>query len=85
MISIFLLRKTLYNNYKLLIHNMENSMKKEFSPLVFLASLGAGGVAVMPFVLMQYTIEHGKGLITRSQLWEKSFTNFMAGYFYSLE
>jgi len=60
-------------------------MKKEFSPLVFLASLGAGGIAVMPFVLMQYTIEHGKGLITRSQLWENEFTNFMAGYFYSLE
>jgi hypothetical protein len=37
----------------------------EFSPLIFLASLGAGGIAVMPFVLMQYTIEHGEGLITR--------------------
>lgn len=60
-------------------------MKKEFSPLVFLASLGAGGIAVMPFVLMQYTIEHGKGLITRSQLWQNGFTNITAGYYYSLE
>ncbi len=60
-------------------------MKKEFSPLVFLASLGAGGIAVMPFVLMQYTVEHGKGLITRSQLWQNGFTNITAGYYYSLE
>ena len=63
-----------------------NKMKlKDFSPLVFLASLGAGGIAVMPFVLMQYTIEHGKGLITRSQLWAKGFTGITAGYYYSLE
>ncbi|GEM_PF-4440729 len=39
--------------------------QKKFNPLIFLASLGAGGIAVMPFVLMQYTIEHGEGLITR--------------------
>jgi hypothetical protein len=58
---------------------------KDWSPLVFLASLGAGGIAVMPFVLMQYTIEHGKGLITRSQLWAKGFTGITAGYYYSLE
>ncbi len=32
---------------------------KEFDPLVFLASLGAGGIAVSPFVLMQYTLDHG--------------------------
>ena len=58
---------------------------KNFNPLIFLMSLGAGGIAVMPFVLMQYTIEHGKGLITRSQLWSKGFTGLVAGYFYSLE
>jgi hypothetical protein len=57
----------------------------EFSPLIFLASLGAGGIAVMPFVLMQYTIEHGEGLITRSQLWSKGFAGITAGYFYTLE
>ncbi|MFP4424525.1 MAG: selenoprotein TsoY [Candidatus Woesearchaeota archaeon] len=42
----------------------------KFNPLLFLMSLGAGGVAIMPFVLMQYTIEQGAGLITRSQLWQ---------------
>lgn len=69
-----------------LIYNMTDKMKlKKFTPLVFLASLGAGGIAVMPFVLMQYTIEHGKGLITRSQLWSEEFTGIIAGYYYSLE
>ena len=58
---------------------------KDFNPLVFLASLGAGGIAVMPFVLMQYTIEFGEGLITRSQLWAQNLTIFGAGYYYSLE
>jgi hypothetical protein len=59
--------------------------QKNFNPLIFLASLGAGGIAVMPFVLMQYTIEHGAGLITRSQLWSKGFTGLSAGYYYGLE
>ena len=62
-------------------------MKKleKFTPLVFLAPLGAGGIAVMPFVLMQYTVEHGAGLITRAQLWEKGFSNIASGYYLSLE
>lgn len=58
---------------------------KDFSPLIFLASLGAGGIAVMPFVLMQYTIEHGKGLITRSQLWANELVGVSSMYYQSLE
>jgi len=58
---------------------------KDFSPLVFLASLGAGGVAVMPFVLIQYTLDHGKGLITRSQLWSGGFSGLTKVYYFSLE
>jgi len=64
---------------------MKDLQQKNFNPLIFLAALGAGGIAVMPFVLMQYTIEHGEGLITRSQLWSKGFTGIIAGYFYALE
>ncbi len=45
--------------------------KTNFDPLVFLASLGAGGIAVAPFVYFQYAKSHGKGLIT--------FTELMAG------
>lgn len=60
-------------------------MTKKFTPLAFLASLGAGGIAVMPFVLMQYTIKHGAGLITRSQLWNNNFSGITALYYHFLE
>lgn len=63
----------------------EKMETKEFTPLVFLASLGAGGIAVMPFVLLQYTIEHGEGLITRTQLWSSGFNGITTGYYYALE
>jgi hypothetical protein len=36
----------------------------EFNPLIFLAALGAGGIAVMPFAFFQYTHHTGKGLIS---------------------
>lgn len=42
--------------------------KINFSPLLFLASLGAGGIAVIPFAFFQYTIDHGKGLIKYADL-----------------
>jgi hypothetical protein len=58
---------------------------KNFSPLIFLASLGAGGIAIMPFVLMQYTLEHGEGLITRAALWANPLTTGQAVYYTSLE
>ena len=51
-----------------------------FTPLVFLASLGAGGIAVTPFVIMQYTLDFGKGLITRSRLWELEFSGLTSLY-----
>jgi len=38
-------------------------MNKTFSPLSFLASLGAGGIAIMPFAFLQYTLDHGAGLV----------------------
>lgn len=44
---------------------MINSNK--FTPLAFLAALGAGGIAVSNFALINYTVEHGKGLIQMSQ------------------
>lgn len=41
--------------------------KNNFNPLVFLASLGAGGIAVSNFALFNYSIKHGKGLINFAQ------------------
>lgn len=59
--------------------------QKQFTPLEFLASLGAGGIAVIPFVLMQYTVEHSPGLITRSELWSNNFTGLQSFYYSWLE
>ena len=58
---------------------------KKFNPLIFLASLGAGGIAVLPFILFQYTIEHGAGLITRAQLWGNNFSGIWTVYYLLLE
>lgn len=41
---------------------------KKFNPLTFLASLGAGGIAIAPFVYFQYVMPHGKGLTTYSEM-----------------
>ena len=43
----------------------------KFTPLIFQASLAAGGVALMPFNFLQFAIPHGKGLIKLSDIsWE---------------
>ncbi len=39
-----------------------------FNPMAFLASLGAGGIAVAFFAFLNYTIPHGKGLITFAKM-----------------
>ncbi|MBT3395083.1 ABC transporter permease [archaeon] len=41
---------------------------EKFNPLMFLMALGAGGISVIPFAIFQYTTEHGKGLVTLSQM-----------------
>lgn len=40
----------------------------KFTPLIFQASLAAGGVALMPFNYLQFAIPHGKGLIKLSDI-----------------
>lgn len=45
------------------IRNENKAVEKAFNPLMFLMSLGAGGIAVMPFAFFQYTIGHGDGLV----------------------
>jgi len=42
--------------------------QKTFSPINFLAALGAGGIAVAPFAIMQYVFPHPKGLVTQAQI-----------------
>ena len=52
----------------------------KFHPLLFQASLAAGGVALMPFNYLQYGIDHGKGLIT----WANIPWSTMTGAQYAL-
>ena len=44
---------------------MEN---KKFNPLIFLMSLGAGGITIIPFAFFQYVFEHGPGLVKYSDI-----------------
>lgn len=41
-----------------------------FTPMAFLASLGAGGITVSFFAFINYTVEHGKGLMTYTKTQE---------------
>ncbi len=47
--------------------------EKKFTPLIFLASLGAGGIAVIPFAILQYMHYTGEGLVKLSDI---DFTTF---------
>ncbi len=55
---------------------------KQFNPLTFLASLGAGGTSVAPFVYFQYAVPHDKGLTTYSQVINNASSALSQGIFY---
>ena len=61
------------------------SINRKFSPLVFLASLGAGGIAVMPFAFLQYTLPGLKGLVTWQQLGHGTLPAAKEFFYFSLE
>jgi len=44
------------------------NQNKSFTPLIFLSSLGAGGISVIPFAFLQYTFHKGKGLVQFSNI-----------------
>lgn len=60
-------------------------MKRPFNPLIFLAALGAGGIAVMPFAFLQYTFQTKKGLITLQQIDHGALSGGQQTLFYTLE
>jgi len=62
-----------------------NTTTENFNPLKFLASLGAGGIAVIPFALMQYAHHTGKGLISLSQVGHGSLSLGKEAFFIGLE
>ena len=59
-------------------------MLKRFTPLVFLASLGAGGISVIPFALLQYSMPID-GLVKIADLNHGSNPFSLELYYYSLE
>lgn len=60
--------------------------KPAFSPLLFLASLGAGGISVIPFAFLQYTFPHDKkGLINITDLGHENMSALANFFFFSLE
>jgi len=58
---------------------------KKFSPLAFLASLGAGGIAIIPFAFFNYSIPHAKGLIKIADMPYAEVGTLTATLFRSLE
>lgn len=60
-------------------------MNKKFSPLNFLASLGAGGISVVPFALLQYTYYTSEGLVTFKSMNHANLNIGKQLLFYSLE
>jgi len=59
-------------------------MKRKFNPLVFLASLGAGWIAVIPFSLLQYSFPHGSWLVSIVDIFAKNLSTGQLVYFYAL-
>jgi len=43
-------------------------MKKISNPLIFLSSLGAGGISIIAFAFLQYVHPHGPGLISYEEI-----------------
>ncbi len=62
----------------------EIELEKKFTPMVFLAPLGAGGISVAFFAYLNYIFEHGEGLITYSQIHEK-FSGLNEIFFYAMD
>lgn len=58
---------------------------KKFSPLEFLASLGAGGIAIIPFAYLQYTTPNIKGLVKIADISHATQPFWNNLFFHSLE
>lgn len=58
---------------------------RPFSPQLFLASTGAGGLSILSFALFQYTHHKGEGLIKLGDIAHASLPAWQQGLFYGLE
>jgi len=64
---------------------MIKKITEKFNPLMFLGSLGAGGLAVAVFAALNYTLPHGKGLIHIGQTHAMKLSGAMSATVFSLE
>lgn len=71
--------KQIQNKQKKLIE------KKEFNPIIFLMSLGAGGISIGFWIFLNYGLNHGKGLVTSTQVHNIAETLFQKIFYSSLE
>ena len=60
-------------------------MKNKFSPLILLASLSAGGISVIPFAFLNYTVPHETGLIKITDISHSDFTLLESLFFRFLD
>lgn len=63
----------------------KNNNIKNFNPVIFLMSLGAGGLSIGFWVFLNYAIEHGKGLVTTTQVHQAAETLFQKIFYTTLE
>lgn len=66
----------------------ENNKKNNngmFNPVLFLMSLGAGGLSIGSWIYLNYGLEHGKGLVTFNQVHTIAQTTFQKIFYSSLE
>lgn len=63
----------------------QKSKLVNFSPLLFLAALGAGGISVIPFAFFQYMHYAGKGLVTYAAIAHNTLSLSNLVLFRSLE
>lgn len=63
---------------------MKSISVDNFSPMYWLSSLGAGGISVIFFAFLNYTVEHGKGLINITQT-HSIFSGASLWFLYSAE
>lgn len=59
--------------------------EEKYSPLLYLAALGAGGIAVAFFAFINYTVDHTPGLVNVSQLNEVALTGVKAWIYQGFE
>jgi len=58
---------------------MFKNLVKNFNPLIWLSALGAGGLAIAGFVILQYTLWTGKHLATFSAMEQSGTVIFLEG------